>query len=66
METATIIPAQRTGISFWWYVLALLLPIAGFIGGIVCFAKSQVGPGLAMWATSFLGWMLAVVLLLGA
>ena len=57
---------QRTkGVGGWWYVLALLLPIAGVIAGIYWLAKNEVGPGLALFATSFVGWMAGLVLLFG-
>lgn len=53
-----------TRVGLGWYVLALLLPIAGGIAGIYWLAKGEVGPGLALWGTSFLGFLLAVMFLL--
>lgn len=41
-------------VSVWWYVAAVLLPIVGFIAGIVFMAKSKIGPAIALWATCFL------------
>ena len=44
-------------ISPWWYVSACLLPIVGFIAGIVFMAKSKIGPAIALWATCFIAVM---------
>lgn len=54
---------QRSGISFWWYVGAFLLPILGFVAGIYFLAKGKVGPGLGLWGTAILGSIIGFVLL---
>jgi len=45
-----------------WYAVALIIPIIGFILGIVALARNEVGPGLALWATSFAGCVCAIAL----
>lgn len=55
---------ERRGIGGWWYFLALILPIFGGLAGIYWLAKGQVGPGLALWGTAFLGFVIGIMLLL--
>ena len=54
---------ENKGISAWWYVAALLLPIVGLIAGIVFLAKGKIGPGIALWGTALLGAFLGTLLL---
>lgn len=62
MSTHTAVVEKNTpGVG--WYILALVIPIAGFFAGIFWLAKSQVGPGFALFATSFVGWILAIAVL---
>jgi hypothetical protein len=44
-------------IEWWWYLLGAVLPIVGAIAGIVFMAKSKIGPAIALWATSFLAFL---------
>ncbi len=41
-------------VPWGWYLVAVLLPIVGFIAGIVFMAKSKIGPAIALWATCFI------------
>ena len=54
---------KNKGISAWWYVAALLIPIVGVVAGIVFLAKGRIGPGIALWGTALLGAFLGTVLL---
>lgn len=54
----------REGIGGWWYAVALLIPAFGFIASIYWFAKSEIGPGIALWATASIGAALGVMLVL--
>lgn len=54
---------ERKGISGWWFLASFLLPIVGFIAGIVFLAKGKVGPGLALWGTALLGAIIGLALL---
>lgn len=46
------------------YALSALVPPLGVVAGIVAMARGMVGPGLALWATSFLGfWVLWPIML---
>jgi hypothetical protein len=49
--------AERPSLGLRWHALALLLPPAGLVAGIVLAARRDVGPALAVWATSFAGWI---------
>ncbi len=41
-------------VPWGWYLVAVLMPIVGFIAGIVFMAKSKIGPAIALWATCFI------------
>lgn len=54
----------------WYdYLAAMLIPPWAFVAGIITMARSQVGPGLALWATGFLGfwvvWPAIIMILAG-
>lgn len=40
------------GISGFWYLATILLPLVGIIAGIVFMAQNKIGPALALWATA--------------
>ena len=41
-------------IHWSWYLAGVVIPLIGFIAGIVFMAKSKIGPAIALWATCFL------------
>lgn len=49
-----------------WYLWAALLPIVGFVLGVVAMARGHVGPGFALWITAFFaswGWAILISLI---
>jgi hypothetical protein len=54
----------------WYdYLAAMLIPPWAIIAGIITMARSQVGPGFALWAIGTLGfWVVwpALLLIIGA
>lgn len=46
----------------WGFVAAILVPIVGVVIAIVLLVRNQVGPGLAVLLTCFLGFALALAL----
>lgn len=53
MDTTTTTPNMTA--KWWQYLLALLLPIVGFIIAIVFFARGAASQGVALLLTSALG-----------
>lgn len=58
------VTAERSRVGVGWYLLALVLPLAGGIAGIYWLARGEVGPGLALWGTAFIGFCVAFALLI--
>ena len=53
----------QSGLKTAGFILAVVMPIFGFIIGIVLLAKERVGPGLAVMATSVLAFLVWFALL---
>ena len=49
-----------------WYVASLVIPIIGVGLGFYAMTKNLIGPGLAMWAASFVGLLVGVYLQLAS
>ena len=49
------IEVNLTDTIHWsWYLVGVVIPLIGFIAGIVFMARSKIGPAIALWATCFL------------
>jgi hypothetical protein len=52
-------------IGLGWYVAAVIIPIVGFVAGIVFMAKSKIGPSVALWMTATIASVVWTIVFVG-
>lgn len=57
--------SKQENAKWWHFLIAVLIPIAGFIAAIIFFARGNASQGVALLLTSALGVFLTLALIGG-